>query len=106
MGIKRISKNIIALTTGEIISKIFLFLLMVYAARILGVSSFGKLSFALSFSMLTVVLSDLGINTYLIREIARKKELVNKYFANAFVSKIFLSLVTFGLVYLFLNFLN
>jgi len=73
-----------ALGAAEIISKIRLFILMIYAARLLGVVSFGKFTFALAFSMLTIILSDLGINTLLIREISRKKDLANKYFINAF----------------------
>jgi len=106
MVIKRISRNIMVLGSAEIISKIFLFILMVYAARLLGVVSFGKFTFALAFSMLTIILSDLGINTLLIREISRKKYLANKYFINAFIGKLFLSAITFIMVILFLNILN
>ncbi len=106
MGIKRISSNMLALGSAEIISKLLLFVLMVYAARFLGAVSYGKFTFALAFSMLTIILVDLGINTFLIREIARQKRLASKYFINAFIGKIFLAIITFLLVVLFLNILN
>ena len=85
--IRRIYKNIVFLSSAELISKIFQFVLMVYAARLLDKASFGKFSFALSLSFIAVIIADLGINTLLIREIARDKSKVDKYFTNAFVAK-------------------
>ena len=45
MSVRRISKNIAALTTAELISKALQFVLFVYAARLLGKADFGKFSF-------------------------------------------------------------
>ena len=103
---KRIYKNIIFLSTAEVFSKILQFVIMVYAARLLDQSAFGRFSFALSLSFIAVILSDLGINTLLIREIARNKKSVNKYFINAFIAKIFFVIITYIFIVVLLNLMD
>ena len=105
-AIRSISKNLLYLTSGELISKILQFILMVYAARLLDKPSFGKFNFALSLSFIVIIATDLGINQLLIREIARKKEDAGRYFMNAFVIKIFFSLLACIFIILLLNVLN
>lgn len=96
---KRISRNMAALSFAEIVSKLLQFVIMVYAARVLDKESFGIFSFALAFSFIAVIFADLGINTYLIREISRDSSKSSKYFGNAFITKIFLSVITFALIF-------
>src|SRR3989344_8227365 len=103
---RRIYKNTIYLGTAEIVSRLLQFVVMLYAARLLGKEHFGKFSFALSLSLIAIVLADLGINTLLIREIARNKKLANKYFVNAFLIKVVLSIVTYFVIVAALNILD
>ncbi len=103
---KRIYKNTLYLGVAEIVSRILQFVVMLYAARLLSKEHFGKFSFALSLSFIAIVLADLGINTLLIREISRNRQLAGKYFVNAFFLKIVLSFITFFLVVAALNILN
>ncbi len=56
--VKSIYRNLLFLSSGEIISKILQFVLMVYAARILDQASFGKFSFALSLSFIAIITAD------------------------------------------------
>src|SRR3989338_7240245 len=79
---------------------------MLYATRLLSQEHFGKFSFALSLSLIAIVLADLGINTLLIRELSRNKKLAGTYFANAFSIKIVLSFITYWIIVLTLNILN
>lgn len=90
---RRIYKNTMYLGAAEIVSKVLQFVIMLYAARLLTHEHFGKFSFALSLSMIAVVLADMGINTLLVREISRNKSLAGKYFINAFFLKAALSFV-------------
>ena len=107
MGTARIIyKNTIYLGTAEIVSKILQFVVMIYAARLLSQEHFGKLSFALSLSLMAIVLADLGINTLLVREISRNKSLAGKYFVNAFLIKVVLSFVTYFVIVAALNILD
>ncbi len=106
MSVRRISKNILALASAELASKIIQFILLVYAARLLGKADFGKFSFALAFSMIAIIFADFGINTLLVREISRKKDLAGKYFVNALFSKAAFSVVVFAASFVVLNLLN
>ncbi|HLC60501.1 MAG TPA: flippase [Candidatus Nanoarchaeia archaeon] len=104
--VRSIYRNLLFLSSGEIISKILQFVLMVYAARILDQASFGKFSFALSLSFIAIITADLGINQLLIREIARDKGNAGKYFINAFVVKLVFALITWVFIIFLLNALN
>lgn len=103
---RRIYKNTLYLSIAEIISKVLQFVVMIYAAKLLSQEDFGKFSFAIALSLIAVVLADLGINSSLIREISRNKELVGKYFINAFLIKIVMSSVTYSLIVAILNILS
>src|SRR3989338_11306241 len=105
-AVRNISRNMMFLTAGELVSKILQFVLMVYAARLLDQASFGKFSFALSLSFIAIIAADLGINQLLIREIARSKKSVSKYFINAFVVKMPFALVAYLFIIILLNSLS
>ncbi|MEK6828231.1 MAG: oligosaccharide flippase family protein, partial [Nanoarchaeota archaeon] len=107
MGTARtIYKNTLYLGTAEIVSRLLQFVVMLYAARLLSKEHFGKFNFALSLSLIAIVLADLGINTLLIREVSRNKKLAGKYFVNAFFTKAVLSLITYFIIVAVLNLLN
>ena len=77
-----------------------------YTARYLGAEGFGILSFALAFTGIFGVFSDLGLSTLTVREVARDKTLASKYLGNIAVMKIILVVVTFGLIALTINLLG
>lgn len=68
----------------------FLFLLIIYAARWLGVEDFGKYSAAFAFVSLFDVLTDLGMRDYFTKEVARDKSKAGSYFSNMVSLKIVL----------------
>lgn len=103
---RRIYKNSLYLGTAEIIAKGLQFVVMLYAAKLLSQQYFGKFSFALSLAFIAVIFADLGINTLLIREISRNKRLASKYFINALLIKIVLSIFAFFMIVAALNMLN
>ena len=103
---RRIYKNTIYLGAAEVVSRVLQFVVMLYATRLLSQEHFGKFSFALSLSLIAIVLADLGINTLLVREISRNRGLANKYFVNAFSVKAILSVVAYLLIVIVLNILN
>ena len=103
---RRIYLNTLYLGIAEVVSKILQFVVMLYAARLLSKEHFGKFSFALSLSLIAIVLADLGINTLLVREISRNKKIAGTYFTNAFSIKIVLSFITYLVIVLTLNILN
>jgi len=62
----------IALANG--ISRLLKLILIIYAARILGVNEYGKFTFALAFIALFVIFQNFGLSGIVTREFAREKE--------------------------------
>ena len=75
-AVQRIAKNTAALFAAQFVVSILGLVLSIFIARNLGDVIFGKYSFALAFTAIFAVFSDLGYNTLLIREVARDKSLI------------------------------
>lgn len=105
-NVQRIAKNVSVLFTSRVLGYILAFLYIIYTARYLGANGFGILSFALSFTSLFAILADLGLNTLIVREIARDKKIAQKYLGNTLSMKIILSIITIFLVDLTINLLG
>jgi O-antigen/teichoic acid export membrane protein len=95
-----ILKNSGALGLSTILGKVFYLLLFVFIGRYLGPSDFGKFTFALSFTAMFMVISDLGLNLLTVKEVSKDKSLTEKYLNNLVVFKTFLSLLSFAMVML------
>jgi O-antigen/teichoic acid export membrane protein len=89
-----IFKNTFWLFAGQIISRGLRFFLVVYAARILGANVFGSFYFAISFTALTFLFSDVGINTLIIREFAKNQIDRTKLISTSFYLKAALILLS------------
>lgn len=103
---RTIVKNSFWLIMGEVFSKILTFLLMVFIARMLKVADFGKCNLAQSFVTIFSVVSDLGLNIFLFREIARNEKLLSKYVGNILTMRAILSILYFGILLISLQFFN
>ncbi|MCQ2960932.1 MAG: flippase [archaeon] len=93
--IKSIFKNTSWLSISQVITSICAFLWTIIIARYLGVSDYGIVSFAISFTGLIGIVMDLGISTFITREIAKFKESTHKYFNNIFLLKLLLGIILF-----------
>lgn len=69
-----IFKNTFWLSIGMTVNKLLNLLLLIYVARILGATEYGKFSFALAFISLFVIFHDFGLPITIIREYAKKEE--------------------------------
>ncbi|WP_296869571.1 flippase [uncultured Methanobrevibacter sp.] len=104
--IQSIFKNTSWLSISQIITSICAFLWTIIIARYLGVSEYGIVSFAISFTALMGIVMDIGISTYITREIAKHKDLVKKYVNNIFLFKLILAIILFILSVLILYLLD
>ena len=104
--VQRIARNTTLLLLSNIAGFVLGFFFTMYVARYLEAEGFGVLSFALAFTAIFSVLTDIGLQTLMIREISRDKTLARKYLGNITVLKIFLGIVTFGLLALTANLLH
>jgi O-antigen/teichoic acid export membrane protein len=101
--LQKITKNISLVFVSQIISFILGFFTVIYTARYLGADGFGIISLALSLSAIFGVFVDMGLNTLMIREIARDRTLSHKFISNNAIIKVFLSILTFGMLALAVN---
>jgi len=101
--VQRIAKNTATLFAAHFVTAILSLALSIVIARSLGDVIFGKYSFALAFTSIFAVFSDLGYNTLLIREVARDKTIAGKYLNNVLCMRALLSLALFALIVITIN---
>jgi len=105
-AIKRVAKNMGALSFAILASKLLSFFFVMYIARYLGSEGFGVLSFAIAFTGVLGIFSDIGLGALTTREVARENKLADKYVGNIFAIKLILAIFTFGLIAFAINLLN
>ncbi len=81
-------KNTFWLTFGNITSKLIRAVLIIYAARILGVAGYGVFSYALAIAGFFSIFADVGITPLLTRESARNPEERIYYLSTGFFIKL------------------
>ncbi len=87
---EKVFKNAAWLLFGQIAGRTLRAGILIYAARILGASSWGAFSYALSAAAAFTVFSDIGINSLLVREGSRDAEKRKDYLSAGLVLKSFL----------------
>lgn len=105
-AIKETFKNTSWLLISQIITSIFGFVWIVLLARYLGVSDFGIMNFAISFTTIMSIFIDLGISIYTTRDLSRYPDLAQKYIGNTIPLKVFLSVIIFIATLIILAIMN
>jgi len=100
---KSIAKNTAFMTIASVGQKVISFVYFTLIARNIGAEGTGKYFFALSFTTVFVVFIDLGLTQVLIREGAKSKEKLQKYFSSVIFTKIFLGVITYLMALLVIN---
>jgi len=91
---KTIIQNMSWLFLGELTGRIIKILLVIYAVRLLGTSEWGMFSYILSFVTIFINLTDIGLNTIVVKELVSKDQEKFSYFSTAFYIKICLLLLS------------
>lgn len=100
--IRTIFKNMSWLFVSQIIGSICGFVWTILIARYLGVSDYGIMNFAISFTGIIAITMDLGISTHIVRHIATDYDSAPKYLGNAIPLKSIFSFFTFLLALIIL----
>lgn len=99
-GIKQtIFKNTFWMIVSEAVNRLTNMLLLIYAARILGVFEYGRFTFALSFTALLAIFADLGLYEIVTREFSHQQD-AEKDFPSIISLKILMTLASFVLMFL------
>ncbi len=91
------------MTIASVGQKVISFVYFTLIARNIGAEGTGKYFFALSFTTVFVVFIDLGLTQVLIREGAKSKEKLQKYFSSVIFTKIFLGILTYLAAFTVIN---
>jgi len=95
---RRVAKNTAYLALADVANKTMSFFFYLLAARHLGVERFGVLSFALAFTTMLGVLTDLGLGAVTAREIARNPAVAQREANAALAVKLVASVLAIGLI--------
>ncbi|MCR5703190.1 MAG: flippase [Eubacterium sp.] len=104
--IKVVFKNISWLAVSQMVNSICAFFWTIVIANYLGVEQYGVISFSGSFIGITIILIDLGMTTYVTREVARNRSKLDEYVNLVIPIKIILSVAVLflsGILFVFLN---
>ncbi len=108
---KLVLKNTAIQGGSQLVTWSLTWVLLILLPRYLGDAAFGKLFFAISYGTIFSMLINLGINTYLVREVSiinpwledshkggTEKEHLRDLLANTFTMKVILSVVIYGVM--------
>ncbi len=89
--VQRVAKNTGIVIAGDVIFRVISLFITIYLARYLGIVGFGKYSFVFAYLAFFGVITSLGLNTILVREMARDPSMTSKLIGNAYIIKILLT---------------
>jgi len=93
-----ILKNVVSLQIAQILTKVISITFVAFAARYFGVAGFGQWSLVLLFLSFFGLLSDFGLDTLVIRDIARDPSRSSKYLRNILGIKLISSVLISALM--------
>jgi O-antigen/teichoic acid export membrane protein len=103
---RRVARNTAYLALADVAGKVMVFFFYVLAARHLGVERYGVLSFALAFTAMLGVLTDLGLGTIATREIARDPGQARSQVNDALTMRLVASVITIAVICVLVNLLG
>ncbi len=95
---RTIFKNTSFITTGTVALKAINFLFGVFVVRRLGDARFGQYSIVLAFVGIFQILAELGMSQYVMREMARDKTNIERYFWNLVSLRVLLGLAAMAFI--------
>ena len=89
--VQRVARNTGIIVVGDIIFKVISLIVTIYLARYLGTVGFGKYSFVFAYLAFFNIITDLGLQQILVREMARDHTIAPKLIGNAFLIRLILT---------------
>ena len=81
--VQRIAKNTGIVIAGDVTFRLISLVVIIYLARYLGTADFGKYSFVFAYLAFFSIITDLGLQTILVREMARDPSITPRLIGNA-----------------------
>lgn len=97
-----IAKNTAWLFMSQFFGRLLRATIVIYAARVLGATSWGAFSYAVGVAAFLTLFADVGINALITKEGARDPELKKRYLATALgIKLVFVAIVTSAAIWVF-----
>ena len=94
--VQKVAKNTGIILIGDILFKIISLFVTIYLARYLGTVGFGKYSFVFAYLAFFNIITDLGLQKILIREMARDPAITPMLIGNAYIIRMILTTIAVG----------
>ena len=101
--VRRVLKNTLAVYGKNGFDTTVALLSIAILARYLNLTDFGRYSFIIAFVTIFKVVSTMGVNTILTREVAKNREEAVRFYSSALMIQIILSAITFGIIAISIN---
>lgn len=95
---KRIARNTIARSVGEVVAKLASIAFYVVMARELGGEDFGNFIFGLSLSSIVLIAAGFGMDQYLARELAKDRSQLDRLLSNVLLLKAMMLFALMGVL--------
>ncbi len=93
--VRRVARNTGIIIVGDIVFKLISLVVTIYLARYLGTAGFGKYNFIFAYLAFFSILTDLGLQTILVREMSRAPSITPKLIGNAYIIRLILTAIAF-----------
>lgn len=91
---KKIIKDGFLLLIAKLVSICSGTLIAIFVARYYGVNIYGQYTTAIAFSTFILTFTDLGLDTFMLKECSRNKDLLKKYYGNILMIKLIVLLIS------------
>lgn len=95
--VQKIAKNTGVIIIGDVVVKLISLFVTIYLARYLGPVGFGKYNFVFAYLAFFSIITDLGLQQILVREMARDPSAAPKLIGNAYILRIILTTIAIAL---------
>jgi len=89
--LQRVAKNTGIIIVGDVIFRVISLVIIIYLARYLGTVGFGKYSFVFAYLAFFNILTDLGLQQILVREMSWDASIAPKLIGNAYIIRLLLT---------------
>ena len=101
--VRKIAKNTGVIIIGDAIVKFIALFVTIHLARYLGTAGFGKYNFVFAYLAFFNIITDLGLQQILVREMAREPSTTPKLIGNAYIIRILLTMFAVALALVMIN---
>lgn len=104
--VQRVARNTGIILVGDLIFRLISLVVIVYLARYLGTAEFGKYSFVFAYIAFFGVITDLGLQSILVREMSRDLSTTPKLIGNAYFIRLILTVFAVVLSIIVITFMT